>query len=319
MAGGVREECKPDGRDGEGEAERALVQAILLRAAGAVGNADIVGWVLDRYKHLDLVRLHASGGPTRVTPLHVACRNGHLAVVKALVAAGARLNVATKEGVLPLHLAAQCNRGGAGLDVLNYLRSLSPAVDVSACDGNQQTVLHHAARAGAGSKVLVLLLAWLDSAAASKSKGGVRGRVSKGRQAGGGTASSPAAGAIRVMSMRDVWGRTPLHWLCVAKSLPFWRDRERACLDPHEFETKGKGLTLEERSGRHRAAINGHAIEVQRLLDAGADVSVRDAAGESALDMAVCLVRHCDGACLLVAIPNLMFHSTIPQLLPLAC
>ncbi len=259
MTGGVRGEGTPDGREGEGEAERALVQAILLRAAGAVGSADIVGWVLERYRHLDLLLPTASGGPKRVTPLHVACRNGHLAVVKVLVAAGARLNVSTKDGVLPLHLAAQCTRGGAGLDVLNYLRSLTPAVDVSACDGSQQTVLHHAARAGAGSKVLMLLLSWLDSAAASKSKGRGRGRAAKGKQAGG--------GAAFVMGMRDAWGRTPLHWLQCKKSAVLERERGRKRLDPHDFKTRGKGLTFEDDSwpqGRHQWSCHRGAAPTGR-------------------------------------------------------
>lgn len=96
--------------------------------------------------------------------------------------------------------------------------------------------LHHAARAGAGAKVLDLLLSWIDSASSSKSKGGGKGK-SKPKSGGGGGV---------VINLKDVWGRTALHW----------------------------------------AAINGHAREVQFLLDFGADDTATDMAGESALEMA---------------------------------
>lgn len=197
----------------EQTSEMALVRGILLRASG-VGAAGIVEWLLRRYRHLDLLR--SSGAGTKgISALHVACKNGHLAVVKSLVAGGARLTASTKDGVLPLHLAAQCTRGAEALALLNYLRGLTPAVDVNACDGNQQTVLHHAARAGAGAKVLVLLLSWLEAAAASACKGRGKGRAGKGKNSGGGAAG---AGAAVAMGARDAWGRTPLHWWRIAKS-----------------------------------------------------------------------------------------------------
>ena len=50
-----------------------------------------------------------------MSPLHVACKNGQIGVLKALLAAGARLSVGTKDRVYPIHFAAQCTRGAAAL------------------------------------------------------------------------------------------------------------------------------------------------------------------------------------------------------------
>ena len=137
----------------------------------------------------------------------------------------------------PLHFAAQCTRGGAALVLLAYLRTTH--VDFWACDGNKQTVLHHAGRAGAGSKVLDLLLSCLESRSApSKSKGG-GGK-------GGGKGKGGAQDLEVLIDAKDAWGRTALHW----------------------------------------AALNGHGVQVQWLLDHGADDGGKDLAGETALEMA---------------------------------
>jgi hypothetical protein len=96
---------------------------------------------------------------------------------------------------------------------------------------------------------LHLLVSWIESASCnSKVRGGGGGRGKVGRRGKGGGAGGGvrAAGVSAVIDLRDIWGRTALHW----------------------------------------ASINGHAVTVQALLDAGANDGIKDGAGESALEMA---------------------------------
>ena len=46
-----------------------------------------------------------------VTPLHTACCNGHVDVVKCLIAAGCNKDAVMLDGATPLHLARQKGHG----------------------------------------------------------------------------------------------------------------------------------------------------------------------------------------------------------------
>ena len=224
-----------------GERACGVGRAMLYRtaASGGVSGPAILAWLLLRFPSLSLDEIGGGG----MTLVHVACKNGQVHLVEELWSRGARFNLASNHGVLPIHFAAQCRRGAAALSLLTFLRDKTN-VDVRAVDGNRQTVLHHAARAGVGTKILHLLLDWLHLASSANHKGGGSGKGknrAKPRNSGGGRGNS-----FGVMDETDVWGRTALHW----------------------------------------ASINGHAIEVEALLQLGADVSIRDSASETALDMA---------------------------------
>ena len=75
--------------------------------------------LLDR--KCDICLSASLGGNNDVTPLHVAAQNGHLDVVRLLVAAGATVNAAMSShgilGITPLHLAVEAGH----LDVMDVL------------------------------------------------------------------------------------------------------------------------------------------------------------------------------------------------------
>ena len=71
----------------------ASAKCVLYRAAGTPGHTAlaIVSWLLQRYKTLS-----ADGEEGSVSPLHIACKNGQVGVVKYLVARGARVTAGTR-------------------------------------------------------------------------------------------------------------------------------------------------------------------------------------------------------------------------------
>eukprot|EP00899_Mesostigma_viride_P024170 jgi/Mesvir1/4938/Mv04563-RA.1 len=172
---------------------------------------------------------------------------------------------------------------GGSLEVVQIL--LSHGGDPAVTDAERQTVLHHAARAGAGVRVLEALLAaadgeypvgdyaapWdmgLDSnnmnghdtnsrasgsgARAPRGAQGPGGRKLSSAKGGGGKRSGAktgvgvVGGSARLLEARDAWGRTALHW----------------------------------------GVVNGHAATVGALLRAGASAKVVDDAGETPVAIA---------------------------------
>ena len=108
--------------------------------------------------HLDVVRvlleagadLHATDNGGR-TPLHRACDNGHLDVVRVLFEAGADLHATDDGGRTPLHLA--CDNGH--FDVVRVL--FEAGADLHATDNCGRTPLHHACDDGQFDVVRFLL------------------------------------------------------------------------------------------------------------------------------------------------------------------
>ena len=72
------------------------------------------------------------------SPLHVACFKGYMEVVRALLSAGAKVNLQSVDGMSPLNMA--CHKGHT--EVVRALLSVGAKVNLQASDGS--TPLHPA-------------------------------------------------------------------------------------------------------------------------------------------------------------------------------
>ena len=88
------------GANGAGAPGDCHPQNALYQAAGA-GDLDLV----NRLISVHMANVNATTSSVGETPLHNAAGNGHAAVVSALIAAGARLNVKNNDGDTPLRVS----------------------------------------------------------------------------------------------------------------------------------------------------------------------------------------------------------------------
>ncbi|PFX19032.1 Ankyrin repeat domain-containing protein 49 [Stylophora pistillata] len=93
------------------------------------------------------------------SPLHRACYNGHLNVVKVLLQRGADVQARTEDGWQPLHCACRWGK----TKVASLL--LQNGADINSQTNGKQTPLHFAASGVGGTSTLQLLLCnrWLDA------------------------------------------------------------------------------------------------------------------------------------------------------------
>ncbi len=164
------------------EANDALLN-IFYRAA-SIGSPQIVQFLLENKGFDPDGKSNTKGN--FMTPLHTACANGRVEVVALLLEKGASASTRDPNGVMPIHMAAQ----HGPTEILDLLVKKVP---LHVRDDNEQTILHHAARADAPGKVFNWIIERWD-----KDKN------------------------VQLMSKKcgfydweDKWGRTPLHWATV--------------------------------------------------------------------------------------------------------
>ena len=114
--------------------------------AATTGDVEVVRKLLKSHPELVFEKKPRTGE----TPLHMAARNGHTAVVKLLLAENADANVQNNDGVTPLHYAAVNGRRNV-VDVL-----LAAGANINAKDELGQTPLHMAE--GSGRKDVAAML-----------------------------------------------------------------------------------------------------------------------------------------------------------------
>ena len=238
--------------------------------------------------------IRAGGDRLSLSPLHSACREGTLNVVKLLVGAGAGVCVADEEGNTCLMLALK--NGHA--ETVRYLVSL-PEIDVT----ETTTALRAAVMRKDAEVVQVLIDAGADV---------VKRFVSGCAPLDGDTPLCAAIGqgALDVVKLLVIAGAG----VCVAGEGGF-TCLMRASLNGHT-ETVRYLLSLPEmdvtqadnngNTALHMAASWKHAEVVQVLIDAGADVDNRNsdmqtplhlASSEGTLDVVKLLVRAGAGVC----------------------
>ena len=135
-----------------------------LHAAAGLGDLDAVNhFIAAVHGGKSVVEVVNEKNGAGETPLHQAARNGHAAVVAALIAAGAEVNAADTAGFTPLHQAALNGH------VVIVLTLIAEKADVNMDDDNFGfTSLHQAANKGHVSIVSALIAADADVNARTK-------------------------------------------------------------------------------------------------------------------------------------------------------
>jgi ankyrin repeat protein len=206
------------------------------------------------------LRADRSRGVPLLTPpvaqLHLACREGHLSCVEALLDSGAHPDVASNGGWRALHCAA----AGGHADVCQSL--LARGCEVACATAEGDTPLHWAARTGS-----VDISAALLAAGAPPLPGNSSGATPLHTAAGHGATAVVlallAAGGSGAADVTDRGSSTPLHAAAAAGHLETAQALLRA----------GASLNVVSNTGftpLNHASENGHVEVAQLLMQAGA-------------------------------------------------
>jgi acyl-CoA synthetase (AMP-forming)/AMP-acid ligase II/ankyrin repeat protein len=149
----------------------------------------------------------------RSSPLHLACLKGDDALVKQLLERHAKLNSPDAAGLYPLHLAASDVDDGSSSSssakeeettrrskCVQYL--LEAGTPVTMRDGNKQSVLHAAARAGHVEILRTVMTEWNDKDDERNTNG----------QDDYSTTTTQRQRAKHFFNWMDRWFRTAVHW-----------------------------------------------------------------------------------------------------------
>ncbi|KXZ44507.1 hypothetical protein GPECTOR_66g235 [Gonium pectorale] len=203
-------------------------------------------------------------------PLHVACGQGHLEVVRALLAAGASTGAALPSGATPLYIA--CEHGHA--EVVEEL--IGAGADVHAAMTAGGSPLHVACGQGHLEVVRALLAAGASTGAALPS-GATPLHIACEYDHVEVVEELIGAGADVHAAMTN--GATPLHFACQNGYVEVVEALIGAGADVHAAVTSGA-------TPLHIACEYGHMEAVEELIRAGADVHAAMTGGWSPLHVA---------------------------------
>lgn len=194
----------------------------LLAAGGDPNDATVVDDTSPLQKIGNFFRRKKQYDSTQQTPLQIAAERNHAAIVSALLAAGARPDVADGRGSRPLHLAA----GAGALETVRVLAAAKDEVNALSRDGS--TALMLAVSRNDERMVELLLGVGADPKVKTRSSGWT---------ALHGASSHPAitrrliAAGADVNALQD--GRTPLTYAARAGALEVVRILLDAKADPN--------------------------------------------------------------------------------------
>lgn len=307
----------------------ALARAESIHDLAAAGNVDRALALLSEDPALVAAR-DANGR----TPLHMATRGGHLAVVDALVSAGADVNAVDRDGTPPLHSAAyrgheatlrfllaygaqpdaRDNRGNTALVYAlyasrraNVARLLEAGADVNLNDSFGSPPLHSAVRLGFREEASALLSrgALVDATGYNGSTA-VHLAIENGQRDILNLLLAHGAST----TITDAAGDTPLH------KAAMHGDPDMVAMllgQPHDLEAKNKL----GRTPLHQAAAAGYAAIVAQLLEKGAAREAKDADKSVPLELAL-RHRHWQAGKALGQPPSTVVPPLAPRVRPQA-
>ncbi|KAK2161473.1 hypothetical protein NP493_1584g00026 [Ridgeia piscesae] len=191
------------------------------------------------------------------TPLHIAARYGHELLVETLLNYGADPKRRNGSGMYPVHLASLQGY----LDCVNKLLSNMEGVQIDAPDDFNRTCLH-AAACGGNEDVVELLLAREADHSLTDCEGKTPLHYAAGDVHYRCVVSLVTAGAeINILDNR---GCTPLHYAAAS-------DIDAKVVE-HLLGNDANPCQLDHQgySALHYAALNGHKLTLEMILDVGA-------------------------------------------------
>ena len=244
----------------------ALKETALHRAAAA-GQAGAAEYLLAHAAAIDPVS-HAGR-----TPLHHAAEGGHLAVAKALLDHKAKPNLLNGHGETPLHLAARQGH----VDLVRLL--LTRGADPNAMGEYTGSPLHEAAAHGRYDAAEALLAHGALANAQSKGAASAWTPWNEAVKAGH---DELAELLLRHGGQDRARGPVDIHRAAAAGYI----GRVQALLDAEPGLLNSKDF-LRRRTALHWAADRGDLKIAELLLSRGADRSLADKKGKTALDLAL--------------------------------
>jgi ankyrin repeat protein len=271
-----------------------------LHWAAANGDGELAALLLESGAKAD--------APTRIgsyTPLHVAAKEGHVAVLRALVGAHANVGAATTTGATALHFAASSGNveaitilldHGADVNVREPEWEQTPLMFAAALGRTDavRTLIKRGADVKAAAKVVDISARNREDSALSRERNNKIAAIQRERAAKAAASGAPAAGAAARPRADSQDGNEPepLGYADLVGShggLTALLLATREGLTDTAFALIDGGADINQVSASDHtspllmATINGHFDLAKQLLDRGADVKDESDAGATPL------------------------------------